>query len=72
MGVQDVYTTEGIRWQIKREWQHDGNWTFEEIIALAKLKFTGNDCSKEASGSKAVTCLKASRTLTSQSIKTLQ
>ena len=48
MGVQDVYTTEGIRWQIKREWQHDGEWTFEEIIALAKLKFTGNDCSKEA------------------------
>lgn len=48
MGVQLVYTTEGIRWQIKREWQHDGSWTFEEIIALAKLKFTGNDCSKEA------------------------
>lgn len=48
MGVQDVYFTEGVRWQIKREWQHDGNWTFEEIIALAKLKFTGSDCSKEA------------------------
>jgi hypothetical protein len=48
MGVQTVYFTEGIRWQIKREWQHDGKWTFEEIIALAKLKFTGSDCSKEA------------------------
>lgn len=48
MGVQDVYFTEGVRWQIKREWQHDGKWTFEEIIALAKLKFTGSDCSKEA------------------------
>lgn len=48
MGSQNVYTTEGIRWQIKREWQHDGDWTFEEVIALAKLKFTGSDCSKEA------------------------
>ena len=48
MGTQNVYTTEGIRWQIKREWQHDGDWTFEEVIALAKLKFTGSDCSKEA------------------------
>ena len=48
MGTQTVYYTEGIRWQIKREWEHEGQWTFEDIIALAKLKFTGQNCSKEA------------------------
>lgn len=48
MGVQYVYFTEGVRWQFKREWEHKGAWTFEDIIALAKMKFTGQDCSKEA------------------------
>ena len=48
MGVQYVYTTEGIRWQIKRQYDHVGKWTFEEIIALAKMKFTGQNCSKKA------------------------
>ena len=48
MGVQDVYFTEGLRWQFKREWEHSGAWTFADIIALAKLKFTGQNCSKKA------------------------
>ncbi|MBD9092142.1 SU10 major capsid protein [Bacteroides cellulosilyticus] len=48
MGRQLVYTTEGIRWQFKREYEHIGPWTFADIIALAKLKFTGQNCSKEA------------------------
>ncbi len=48
MGMQFVYTTEGMRWQFKRQYDHTGKWTFEEIIALAKLKFTGQNCSKKA------------------------
>lgn len=48
MGIQYVYFTEGVRWQFKREWEHKGSWTFADIIALAKMKFTGQDCSKEA------------------------
>ena len=48
MGMQYVYFTEGVRWQFKREWEHKGAWTFEDTIALAKMKFTGQDCSKEA------------------------
>lgn len=48
MGHQYVYTTEGLRWQFKRQYDHTGKWTFEEIIALAKLKFTGQNCSKKA------------------------
>lgn len=48
MGFQKVYTTEGIRWQFVRQYDHMGKWTFEEIIALAKMKFTGQNCSKSA------------------------
>lgn len=48
MGFQYVYSTEGIRWQIKRQYDHKGTWTFEEIIALSKMKFTGQNCSKSA------------------------
>lgn len=48
MGRQLVYTTEGLRWQFKRSYEHIGKWEFADIIALAKLKFTGQNCSKEA------------------------
>lgn len=48
VGVQYVYTTEGIRWQFVRQYDHMGKWSFEEIIALAKMKFTGQNCSKSA------------------------
>lgn len=45
-GVQTVYTTEGVRYQVKKELQHVGKWTVEEIIALAKMVFTGEDVPK--------------------------
>lgn len=48
MGMQNVYTTEGLRWQFKRELQHSGTWTVEKIIALAKMFFTGEDVPKSA------------------------
>ena len=48
MGAQDIYFTEGVRWQFKRELQHEGKWTFEKLIALAKMFFTGEDVPKTA------------------------
>ena len=48
LGMQYVYTTEGVRWQFKRELQHQGKWTFEQFIALAKMFFTGEDVPKTA------------------------
>lgn len=41
--MQYVYTTTGVRWQVKREVEHAGAWTYEEFIALAKLFYTGED-----------------------------
>ena len=46
MGLQYVYTTEGVRWQFKREFQHSGAWTVEQLIALAKVFYTGEDTPK--------------------------
>jgi hypothetical protein len=48
MGMQYVYSTEGLRWQFKRELQHEGKWTVERVIALAKMFFTGEDVPKTA------------------------
>lgn len=48
MGMQYVYTTEGLRWQFKRELMHRGRWTVEDIIAMAKMFFTGEDVPKSA------------------------
>lgn len=48
MGMQYVYCTEGLRWQFRRELQHEGRWTVERIIALAKMFFTGEDTPKTA------------------------
>lgn len=48
LGPQYVYTTEGVRWQFKRELQHTGKWAVEKIIALAKMFFTGEDVPKTA------------------------
>lgn len=45
-GVQYVYCTEGVRYQVKKEIQRTGKWTIEEIIALAKMTFTGEDVPK--------------------------
>ncbi|MDO4929639.1 MAG: hypothetical protein Q4E59_00740 [Bacteroidales bacterium] len=46
LGPEVVYTTEGVRWSIKRHLDHVGKWTFEELIALAKMVFTGEDVPK--------------------------
>lgn len=43
MGMQWVYTTQGIRWQFKRVLQTTGKWTYERVIAMAKMFFTGQD-----------------------------
>lgn len=43
IGLQNVYTTEGLRWQFTRELQHYGKWTVERLIGLAKMFFTGED-----------------------------
>ena len=48
MGSQYVYCTEGLRWQFRRELQHEGKWTVERVIALAKMFFTGEDVPKTA------------------------
>ncbi|MCH5226060.1 MAG: hypothetical protein J1D77_08650 [Muribaculaceae bacterium] len=48
MGMQYVYTTEGLRWQFKREVEEPGSWTVDKIIALAKMFFTGEDVPKSA------------------------
>lgn len=46
MGFQKVYTTLGVRWQFKKELQHSGKWTVEQLIALAKMYYTGEDVPK--------------------------
>lgn len=46
MGIQDIYFTEGVRYQVRKELQHTGEWKFKEIIALAKMVFTGEDVPK--------------------------
>lgn len=46
VGVQNIYFSEGVRYQVKKEVQHSGKWTIEEIIALAKMVFTGEDVPK--------------------------
>ncbi len=37
------YTTNGVRWQVKREIKHKGPWTYEDIIALIKTYYGGAD-----------------------------
>lgn len=37
------YTTNGVRWQVKRELKHRGAWTAEDIFALVKLYYGGAD-----------------------------
>lgn len=48
MGMQYVYTTEGLRWQFKRELSHSGPWTVDKLIGLAKMFFTGEDVPRSA------------------------
>lgn len=37
------YTTNGVRWQVKREVKHRGDWSFEDVMALVKLYYGGAD-----------------------------
>ena len=48
MGMQVVYTTEGIRWQFRKEVENPAKWTVETVIGLAKMFFTGEDVPKTA------------------------
>lgn len=48
MGMQYLYTTEGVRWQFKRELVKKGGWKFEDFISLAKMYYTGEDVPKSA------------------------
>lgn len=46
VGMQDIYFSEGVRYQVRKELKHPGKWTVEDIIALAKMIFTGEDVPK--------------------------
>ena len=48
LGEQTVYFTEGLRWQFTRQKMHSGTWTIEELLALAKEFFTGDDVPRQA------------------------
>lgn len=41
--MQYDYMTTGVRWQVKRELEHTGKWTYEQFVGLAKLFYTGED-----------------------------
>lgn len=40
---QWLYTTNGVRWQVKRELKHLGKWTPEDLFALVKTYYGGPD-----------------------------
>ncbi len=46
VGYQDIYFTEGVRYAVKKTLDHTGKWTVEELIALAKMGYTGEDVPK--------------------------
>lgn len=48
LGKQDIYFTEGVKWQFKRVLQHKGEWNIKQLIALAKMFYTGDDVPKSA------------------------
>ncbi len=48
LGDQFVYFTEGLRWQFKRELVHSDSWSIDDLIALAKMFYTGDDMPKSA------------------------
>lgn len=43
VGQQTALGTTGLLWQVYRKMQKTGKWTFEEIIAMAKMFFCGED-----------------------------
>lgn len=49
MGEQFVYTSKGLRWQIKRDYElQAGKITLDDLVYLSMFKFTGYNCSKNA------------------------
>lgn len=47
LGPQTIYMSEGIRYSIRRHLDHTGKWSFEELVALSKMVFTGEDVPKK-------------------------
>lgn len=48
-GPELVYTQEGILWNIKKQYEYTAHkFSFEDFIAITKMKFTGNNGSKTA------------------------
>ena len=48
MGYQWDYFSKGIRWQFKRQYDLASKITFEDLINLSMVKFTGFNCTKKA------------------------
>lgn len=48
MGYQLDYFSKGIRWQFKRQYDLSSAITFNDLINLSMVKFTGYNCSKKA------------------------
>lgn len=42
-GLQTVYSMMGVRWQVNREYEHTGRWTYAKLVGLMKLFYTGED-----------------------------
>ena len=42
-GLQTVYSMKGVRWQVNREYEHTGRWTYAKLVGLMKLFYTGED-----------------------------
>ena len=48
-GIENVYFQEGIMWSIKKHYEYTkGKFSFADFIGITKMKFTGNNGSKEA------------------------
>lgn len=43
LGVQTVLTSEGLRYQMRKEIQKSGAWSVDDLIALSKMAYTGED-----------------------------
>lgn len=48
-GAEDVYFSEGIWWQVRKFYDYKkGAFTYNDFLAITKMKFTGNNGSKVA------------------------
>lgn len=48
-GPENVYFQEGIMWSINKHYEYmKGQFSFSDLIGITKMKFTGNNGSKEA------------------------